>query len=69
MAGLVHETPDANVLLPLFFEAGAALEIMGLLERAEKEAILAHEWGLATRMRIYATKILKTYNAAGGGPL
>ena len=69
MAGLIHETPDANVMLPLFFEAGAALEILGLLERAEKEAVLAHEWDLATRMRVYATKILKTYNSSGGGPL
>ena len=69
MANLVHETPDANVLLPLFMEAGAALEIIGLLERAEKEAVLAHEWDLATRMRVYATRILKTYNSSGGGPL
>ncbi len=69
MASLIHETPDANVMLPLFMEAGAALEIIGLLERAEKEAVLAHEWDLATRMRVYSTKILKIYNASGGGPL
>jgi len=69
MASLIHETPDANVLLTLPMEAGAALEIVGLLERAEKEAVLAHEWALATRMRVYSTTILKIYNASGGGPL
>ena len=68
MASLIHETPGANVPLTLRMEAGEALEIVGLLERAEKEAVLAHEWDLATRMRVYSTKILRVWNAAGDGP-